>query len=111
MPTQKTATTGLIAPVASAPTRAAVYVRMSTEHQQYSIHNQMVVNQHYAIAHGMEIVRLYSDEGISGLSIERRAGLQRLMEHVRSGIADFDFILVYDVSRWGRFQDTDQGAH
>lgn len=111
MPTRKITTTALIAPVASATARAAVYVRMSTEHQQYSIHNQMVVNQHYAIAHGMEIIRLYSDEGISGLSIAGRAGLQRLMEDVRGGNADFDFILVYDVSRWGRFQDTDQGAH
>jgi DNA invertase Pin-like site-specific DNA recombinase len=46
--------------------RGAVYVRMSTEHQQYSIHNQMIVNQAYAIAHGIEIVRIYSDEGISG---------------------------------------------
>jgi DNA invertase Pin-like site-specific DNA recombinase len=91
--------------------RAAVYVRMSTEHQQYSIHNQMIVNQAYAIAHGMEIVRIYSDEGISGLGIERRAGLQHLMSDVRSGNADYSFVLVYDVSRWGRFQDTDQGAH
>jgi DNA invertase Pin-like site-specific DNA recombinase len=111
MPIQKTAIAAMIAPVASPPARAAGYVRMSTEHQQYSIHNQLVVIQHYAIAHGIEIVRVYSDEGISGLSIERRHGLQRLLEDVRSGSADFDFILVYDVSRWGRFQDTDQGAH
>jgi DNA invertase Pin-like site-specific DNA recombinase len=111
MPSQQTTTSPLAAPAASAPARAAVYVRMSTEHQQYSIHNQMVVLQHYAIARGMEIIRLYSDEGISGLNIEGRAGLQRLMEDVRSGSADYGFVLVYDVSRWGRFQDTDQGAH
>ena len=111
MPIQKIATRALIAPIAGAPARAAVYVRMSTERQQYSIHNQMVVNQAYAIAHGMEVVRIYSDEGISGLRIEERAGLQRLMEDVRSGTADFDFVLVCDVSRWGRFQDTDQAAH
>jgi DNA invertase Pin-like site-specific DNA recombinase len=111
MPIQKTAATAMNAPVASPPARAAVYVRMSTEHQQYSIHNQMVILQHYAIARGMEILRIYSDEGISGLNIEGRAGLQRLMEDVRSGRADYDSVLVYDVSRWGRFQDTDQGAH
>lgn len=110
MPTQQTSTNS---PTASStvPARAAVYVRMSTEHQQYSIHNQMVVLQHYAIARGMEIVRIYSDEGISGLNIEGRAGLQRLIEDVRRGSVDYDFVLVYDVSRWGRFQDTDQGAH
>jgi len=25
--------------------------------------------------------------------------------------ADFEYILVYDVSRWGRFQDVDESAH
>jgi DNA invertase Pin-like site-specific DNA recombinase len=111
MSTQKTGTTTLILPIVSAPARAAIYVRMSTEHQVYSTHNQMVVLQRYAIARGMEIVRIYSDEGISGLKIEGRAGLQRLLDDVRSGNTDYDFVLVYDVSRWGRFQDTDQGAH
>src|SRR6185437_8711155 len=30
---------------------------------------------------------------------------------VQSGRADFGYILVYDISRWGRFQDTDEAAH
>jgi DNA invertase Pin-like site-specific DNA recombinase len=30
---------------------------------------------------------------------------------VESGQADFDQILVYDVSRWGRFPDSDESAH
>jgi DNA invertase Pin-like site-specific DNA recombinase len=30
---------------------------------------------------------------------------------VTSGQADFEHILVYDVSRWGRFQDIDESAH
>jgi DNA invertase Pin-like site-specific DNA recombinase len=30
---------------------------------------------------------------------------------VQSGAADFQAILVYDVSRWGRFQDADEGAY
>lgn len=32
------------------------------------------------------------------------------MRDVTSGSADFEAILVYDVSRWGRFQDADEGA-
>ncbi|WP_162917703.1 recombinase family protein, partial [Dongia deserti] len=91
--------------------RAAAYVRMSTEHQQYSTYNQMVVIQAYAALHNMEIVRTYADEGISGLRAENRASLQKLMSDVFGDRADFSVILVYDVSRWGRFQDTDQGAH
>ena len=33
------------------------------------------------------------------------------MLEVQSGTADFEAILVYDVSRWGRFQDADEGAY
>ncbi len=33
------------------------------------------------------------------------------MSEVRSDQADFKAILVYDVSRWGRFQDADEGAY
>jgi len=44
------------------PSHAAVYVRMSTEHQQYSTNNQMDVIREYATRRGLEIVE-YSDEG------------------------------------------------
>src|SRR5205823_5590411 len=40
-----------------------------------------------------------------------RNGLQQLISDVDSGKADFTTILVYDVSRWGRFQDADESAH
>lgn len=86
------------------PVRAAQYVRMSTEHQQYSTENQADAIRLYADRHGLEIVRTYADEGRSGLRIEGRNALQRL-------IADFGAVLVYDVSRWGRFQDADESAH
>ena len=93
------------------PRRAAQYVRMSTEHQQYSTENQGDKIREYAEGHGLEIVRTYSDEGKSGLNIGGRSGLQQLLADVRAKNADFEFILVYDVSRWGRFQDADESAH
>jgi len=91
--------------------RAAQYVRMSTDRQQYSIQNQAAVIGAYALAHNLAIVRNYSDEGESGLRIENRAGLTQLIEDVSAGKADFAWILVYDVTRWGRFQDSDESAH
>src|SRR5258705_1678154 len=33
------------------------------------------------------------------------------MTDVQSAVRDFEAILVYDVSRWGRFQDADEGAY
>ena len=65
-----------------APSRAAQYVRMSTEHQQYSPENQLQIVRQYAAAHNMEIVHEYSDHGRSGLNIAGRDGLNQLMADV-----------------------------
>lgn len=91
--------------------RAVEYVRMSTEHQQYSTENQGDKIREYAARRGIEIVRTYADAGKSGLRIEGRASLQQLIKDVESGSTDFSIILVYDVSRWGRFQDADESAY
>src|SRR5579871_1014149 len=95
----------------SAALRAAQYVRMSTDMQKYSIQNQSDAIAAFAIQRGLTIVRTYADQGRSGLNIERREALQRLIEDVKNGHADFHFVLVYDVSRWGRFQDADESAY
>lgn len=91
--------------------RAAEYVRMSTEHQQYSTENQADRIRDYAQHNNIEIVRTYADEGKSGLNIDGREGLQKLIADVQARNTDFEVILVYDVSRWGRFQDADESAH
>lgn len=91
--------------------RAATYVRMSTEHQQYSTSNQMDVIREYARRRGLEIIKEYSDDGKSGLNIEGRDSLAQLIQEVESGQAAYGNILVYDVSRWGRFQDADESAY
>jgi DNA invertase Pin-like site-specific DNA recombinase len=90
---------------------AAEYVRMSTEHQQYSTNNQQDKIREYAARRGLTIVRTYADEGKSGLRIDGRAALQKLILDVEGGHANFQIILVYDVSRWGRFQDADESAY
>ncbi|CAN5925131.1 recombinase family protein [soil metagenome] len=91
--------------------RAAMYVRMSTEHQKYSTENQADVIREYAAKRGIEVVRTFTDSGKSGLRLEGRDGLKHLFETVQSGTADFQMILAYDVSRWGRFQDADESAY
>jgi DNA invertase Pin-like site-specific DNA recombinase len=91
--------------------RAAEYVRMSTEHQKYSTENQSEIIQRYAKDRGIEIVRTYADHGKSGLRLDGRDALKRLIDDVRAGRADYSAVLVYDVSRWGRFQDADESAY
>lgn len=90
---------------------AVAYVRMSTDHQKYSTENQLDVIRSYATARGLQILRVFEDSGRSGLRLDGREALQNLMAEVQSGRADFKAILVYDVSRWGRFQDADEGAY
>jgi len=84
---------------------------MSTELQQYSTANQMARIAEYAQAHALTIVKTYLDEGKTGLKIQGRKGLQQLLADVIANQAPYDVILVYDISRWGRFQDNDESAH
>jgi DNA invertase Pin-like site-specific DNA recombinase len=93
------------------PIPAAQYVRMSTEHQRYSTENQSDAIRQYAVRYGFEIVQTYSDKAKSGLRINGRDALKQLWVDVESGAAGFKAILVYDVSRWGRFQDADESAY
>jgi DNA invertase Pin-like site-specific DNA recombinase len=90
---------------------AAQYIRMSTDMQRYSIENQAAAIAAYAAAKNIEIVRTYTDAGKSGLQIKGRPALSQLLSDVRLGKAKFGTVLVYDVSRWGRFQDADESAY
>lgn len=91
--------------------RAAMYVRMSTDHQKYSTENQGDAIREYAQRNDIEIVRTYADSGKSGLSLEGREALQTLIGDVQQGKADYSMVLVLDVTRWGRFQDADESAY
>jgi DNA invertase Pin-like site-specific DNA recombinase len=84
---------------------------MSTEHQKYSTENQSEIIVRYAAQRGITIVRTYADHGKSGLRLDGRDALKRLIGDVRAGQVNFTAILVYDVSRWGRFQDADESAY
>lgn len=90
--------------------RAAAYVRMSTEHQRYSTDNQLDVIKKYASLHNYQLVQTYADEGKSGLRVAGRDALQQLLADIEGHVATFNVVLVYDVSRWGRFQDPDEAA-
>jgi DNA invertase Pin-like site-specific DNA recombinase len=90
---------------------AAQYLRMSTDHQQYSLENQADAIGRYAAERGFTITRTYTDAARSGLHLRTRDGLKQLLKDVVAGIGCYRAVLVYDVSRWGRFQDTDESAY
>ncbi len=90
---------------------AAQYLRMSKDHQRYSIRNQARAISAYASQHGLSIVKTYTDPGESGLTLRERPGLQALLADAIKPNRPFERVLVLDVSRWGRFQNLDQSGH
>ncbi len=91
--------------------RAAMYVRMSTDHQKYSTENQEDAIREYAVRNNIDIIKTYADAGKSGLKMEGRDALKQLIDDVQAGTAQFSMILVLDVTRWGRFQNADESAY
>lgn len=90
---------------------AAAYLRMSTESQNYSLHHQEQALIQYASVNKIDIIKTYVDAGKSGLNAKGRPGLLELLDDVKNGTVPFELLLVYDISRWGRFQDVDESAY
>ena len=84
--------------------RAALYIRVSTDEQAkhgFSLAEQKHDLEQYARAHHYNVVNVYADEGSSARkSINRRKGLQRLLDDVRAG--QIDIILLKCLDRWFR---------
>ena len=91
--------------------RAVAYYRHSAEiGQENSVEIQQDNIRAFAGKHDIEIIQEFADRGKSGLNAEDRPAFNEMMEWVCTR-DDFVLILVLDVSRWGRFQDTDLSAH
>ena len=84
--------------------RAAGYVRSATTPNPESIRLQVEAIGRYADEHGMHVVRIYRDEGKSGLRIGDRQGLRQLFQDAATG-TQFDAVLLLEPNRWGRFID------
>ena len=91
--------------------RAVAYYRHSAEiGQENSVEIQQENIRAFAAKHDIDVIEEFADRGKSGLNAEGRPAFNEMMALVRSR-DDFQLILVLDVSRWGRFQDTDLSAH
>lgn len=92
--------------------RAIAYYRHSAQdRQENSIPIQRDQVRQFAAENGVEIIKEFADHGKSGLSTEGRDNFKRMLEMVIETSIEFKYILVLDVSRWGRFQDIDMSAH
>lgn len=83
--------------------RVAIYIRVSTVEQAkegYSLEAQEAALQHYAAAHGYEVIKVYPDEGISAKDILHRKGMLALLEAAKR--REFDLVLVWKLTRFTR---------
>lgn len=82
--------------------KMAAYCRVSTdkEEQLDSLANQKEFFIEYAKKNGHELVGLYTDDGISGIRLKKRAGFQMLMADAEQ--RQFELVVVKDVSRLAR---------
>ena len=93
--------------------RAIAYYRHSRkDSQENSVPIQKKYTEQFADAHTIDIIHEEADKGESGLTANR-PGFQRLLNDwvMNPEAPDFDYVLVYNVSRWGRFQDLNEPAH
>jgi DNA invertase Pin-like site-specific DNA recombinase len=93
--------------------KAVAYYRHSAEDkQENSVPIQREHITRFAREHGIKIIKEFADRGKSGLSTRGRHAFNEMIEdYVIGGKEDFDYILVLDVSRWGRFQNVDLAAY
>ncbi len=98
-------------PVDSKDFRAIAYFRHSAQdRQENSVPLQREQVTKWATEHGITITKEFADCGKSGLSTEHRDAFNDMLENWVKKRDDFKYVLVLDVSRWGRFQDADLSA-
>ena len=78
------------------------YVRVSSEMQKqgYSITNQKNKIVDYCKYMDYELIEIYEDNGVSGMSIDKREGYKGMVNYMNDN--DIDGIVVYSLSRLGR---------
>ncbi len=93
--------------------KAIAYYRHSAEDkQENSVEIQQEHTRKFAGQHNLDLLHEEADEGKTGL-LANRPGFDRIFNDwiLNPEAPDFDYVLVYDVSRWGRFQDQDEAAY
>jgi DNA invertase Pin-like site-specific DNA recombinase len=90
--------------------KAAIYLRCSTDKQEYSLDDQEKPILEFAHKHDHEVVARFVDDAVSGMSVNGREDFKRMIELGTQKNPPFEIILVYDVSRFSRTHP-DEAAH
>lgn len=90
---------------------AVGYARRSTDRQEQSIPDQRKAIEDYVEEHGFRLGRVYVDDAISGTSTLGRRAFQEMIADAQKESHPFDFVIVYDVKRFGRVDNDEAGYY
>ncbi len=93
--------------------KAILYLRHSRENaQENSLEIQREESHKFAEKFNTDIIGEEFDDGVSGLTADRPGFRNLFTKWVNNLDAPHvDYIIVYDMSRWGRFQDPNEAGH
>lgn len=82
--------------------KIAAYCRVSTDKDEQisSLKNQQDFFKNFSEKNGHNLIKIYTDEGISGKQIKNRSGFNKMMSDAENHL--FDMLVVKDISRFAR---------
>lgn len=98
-------------PRARPATGAVGYLRRSTDRQEQSISDQKKAIEAYATLDGLQLVRFYTDDAISGATALQRKAFQELIADAQKAACPFSIVVVYDIKRFGRGDNDEAGYY
>jgi len=89
----------------------AYYRHSAQDRQENSVEIQQDQVRKFAEDNGIQIIEEFVDRGKTGLVTEGREAFQRMLHNIEIGKYHIEYVLVLDVSRWGRYQNLDISAY